>query len=72
MKAIEWTGSALGMAGASLLATKLPLSPWGWVLFLLSNACWIYYAWQMRITSLLVMQILFTATSCLGIWRWLL
>jgi len=67
----DWIGSALGLAGACLLAANIDGSEYGWVLFLLSNAAWIIYGTRLRTWSLVTMQVGFTGTSMLGIWRWL-
>lgn len=68
----EWTGSATGATGAMLLALNLPVSGYAWLLLLLSNAAWIFYAVQKRICSILLMQLVFTTTSLVGIHRWLI
>ena len=68
----QWLGSALGIIGALLLALKTPWSPYGWVSFLLSNFAWIIFAYRQHVWSMLVMQLVFTGTSVLGIYRWIL
>jgi hypothetical protein len=71
-RAIEACAALFGLLGAFLLATRSDVSAWGWVAFLASNAGWIAFAVARRLWWLLVQQIGFTATSLLGIWRWLL
>ena len=68
----QWMGSALGIAGALLLAMHTQWSAFGWVSFLLSNLAWIVFAFRQRVWSMLVMQLVFTGTSVLGIFRWIL
>jgi hypothetical protein len=68
----QWMGSALGITGALLLAMNTPWSAYGWVSFLLSNFAWILFAYRNRVWSMLVMQLVFTGTSVLGIYRWIL
>jgi len=68
----QWFGSALGIAGALLLAMNTQWSAYGWISFLLSNFGWIFYAYRHRVWSMLVMQLVFTGTSVLGIVRWIL
>lgn len=68
----EWTGSATGAIGAMLLALNVPVSGYAWLLLMLSNAAWIFYAVQKRICSILLMQVVFTTTSLVGIHRWLI
>lgn len=65
--AVEWGGSAAGLAGAGLLAVQNAYSSWGFVLFLMSNFCLLAYAWQTRARGLLLLYAGFTVTSVLGI-----
>jgi len=69
---LDWLGSVLGLIGAFLLALNTALSGFGWVAFIGSNAAWIAYGCRTRTWSLVTMQVGFTATSMLGIWRWLI
>lgn len=64
-------GFAFGVAGALVLATCAPISRFGWLLFLASNFCWLTYAHGRGEVWLLAQQLVFTGTSLLGIWRWL-
>lgn len=68
---LDWIGCIAALAGAGLLAANIERSPYGWWLFLLSNVAWIAFGLRTRTWSLVVMQIGFTGTSMLGIWRWL-
>ena len=68
----EWMGSALGIAGALILAMHTKWSAYGWIIFLLSNFAWIVFAYRTRLRSMLVMQLVFTGTSVLGIYQWIL
>jgi len=45
--------------------------PLGWLLFLLSNGAWIVYGIKVGAHGLVVMQIGFTLTSLMGVYRWL-
>lgn len=68
---VEWLGSLTGLLGAGLLALNNAWSGYGFVAFLISNACWILYGRMARAKGLITMQLGFTATSMIGIWRWL-
>lgn len=70
-KLIEWTGSVMGLIGAFLLALNTQISGWGFVAFLVSNLFWIVFALRQKAWGLLTMQAGFTASSVLGIVRWL-
>jgi HAMP domain-containing protein len=61
-----------GVAGALLLAWNGRRAAWGWVLFLASNIGWIIHALASDQQPLLWQTLVFTATSALGIWRWLI
>lgn len=67
---LEWCGAITGLVGAGLLATNSPISAWGFVSFLISNAFWVLFGIRERTYGLLLMQVGFTATSLLGIYRW--
>jgi uncharacterized membrane protein YhhN len=67
---LEWLGCATGLLGAGLLALKRPCSRWGFVSFLISNFCWIGYGYITHTSSIVLMQLGFTATSLVGVWSW--
>lgn len=70
MNLYEFLGCAFGLLGALLLSLNIKCSGWGFVAFLGSNIAWISFALQKGIGGLLVMQIGFTVTSLIGIYRW--
>lgn len=72
MMIFEWMGCAFGVAGALLLASNTSWSRYGWTLFLVSNMFWIGYAVMGDAHGLLLQQAVFTGTSLLGVYRWLL
>lgn len=68
---IQWCGSVSGIAGALLLALRLPISGWGYVLFLISSLTLGIWAWWLEATGLLTQQLVFTIINLIGVWRWL-
>ena len=67
---LEWLGCASGLLGAALLAINYRRSGYGFVAFLFSNACWIGYGTLTGSWGLVTMQLGFTVTSLVGIYRW--
>ncbi len=61
--------SACGMAGAFLLATSGDIARWGWVLFLVSNALWIWSGCKVKNKSLVLQYLFFTGTAFYGIYN---
>lgn len=72
IQTLEWLGALLGLLGAGLLAANTNFSGWGFLAFLLSNACWIAFGLLTHAYGLIAMQIGFSVTSVVGLFRWLL
>ena len=68
---VEWSACLFGVLGALLLAMNNRWSGYGFVLFLCSNAGWATFAVMTGSYGLLTSQAVFTGTSLLGIWQWL-
>jgi len=71
LKFVEWFGSITGLLGSLILGLNTSFSGWGFVAFLLSNAAWLTYGFKTKTWSMVAMQIGFTVTSSIGVWRWL-
>lgn len=71
MKTLEWLGAIFGILGATLLAANIDISGYGWIAFYVSNCFWIAFAIIEKLWGLFWMQIVFSATSTLGVIRWL-
>ena len=69
--ALQWAGCATGAAGSLLLALNTKHSGWGFVLFLIFNGFWTAFGIQTHAVGLVTTQVIFKATSVLGIYRWL-
>lgn len=68
---LQWLGCITGIAGALLLALNTNKSGWGFVLFLTSNMFWLLFGILTNAPGIVVMQLAFTITSSIGIYRWL-
>jgi nicotinamide riboside transporter PnuC len=71
LDALQWAGCATGVAGAFILALNTKHSGWGFVLFLISNGFWMMYGIETKALGLVTSQVVFTLTSLIGIYRWL-
>jgi hypothetical protein len=69
---MKWVGTIFGIAGATLIALNLPISGWGFVLFLISSISWMDAGLIMRENSIVLLNLAFTAINSLGIYRWLI
>ena len=69
LQACEWIGSVLGLLGAFLLATNSRVSRYGWLAFMGANVAMIAFAFGINALGLLVQQLGFLGTSCLGLYR---
>ena len=69
MMFLKWTGTATGIAGATLVALNVSVSGWGFVLFLASSVGWTVAALRMRENSLALLQAAFTVINLLGKYR---
>jgi hypothetical protein len=66
---IETLAAAFGMAGA--LAVAIPgLQGWGFAVFLVSNLGWLAFSAGHRYWKLFAQQLVFMASSMLGLWNW--
>jgi len=66
---LEWSGAFTGILGSLLIAVGHVAA--GFWLFLVSNLLLLGYATRARAYGIGVMQCLYTATSILGIARWM-
>ncbi|QIL81839.1 nicotinamide mononucleotide transporter [Diaphorobacter sp. HDW4A] len=72
MYLIELISALMGMIGALLLATRSRFAGWAFVLWLISNVGWIIFGAGNQHVFFIVQQVVFTVTSLIGIYRWLI
>ena len=68
---IEISAALMGVVGTLLLAGRSRLAGWGFVAYLVSNAGWLVFSWDMALWALFAQQLVFTACSLYGVWTWL-
>lgn len=66
---LEWTGTICGIAGATLIASNVRLSPWGWWLFLTSSLSLCVYGMLIGAYGIMLLNVCFVGTNCLGLAR---
>lgn len=69
LEVLEFVGSMTGLLGSLFVAWQGPRMRWGFVAFLVSNLALIALYLLAGFSWLVVMQLGFTATSLLGIYR---
>lgn len=72
IEAIEAIGSVLGVLGSVLLAMNSRWSGYGFIAFLASNVAWLIFGRHTGHWLFFAQQMVFTFTSLMGIWRWLI
>ena len=72
LEIFETIGAVLGVLGAGLLATNTRASGWGYALFLASNGALLAFGYLAEHWRFVAMQLVFTGTSLLGLWRWVI
>lgn len=68
-RAVEAVGSIAGIAGALCMATMVSPAT-GFALFLVSNLAWLRFSARGDHWWLFAQQVLFLASSVLGLWNW--
>lgn len=58
------------IAGSGLLAMHIPISKWGYVLFLISSMAGTYVGMKSKIKSLTLLNGYFTIVNIVGVIRW--
>lgn len=73
LKIAEWGGAAFGIVGSTMLAMNSVLySGYGFLVFLLSNLCWLFFGLKSKTWGMVAMQVGFTLTNLVGVYNWLL
>ena len=70
---VECLGTVTGVSGALMLAIKSRFSAWAWLIWIVSNVAWTYYAFSLTPLGygLIVQQVVFGAINIIGAWNWM-
>jgi len=71
MTLIETLAAAFGIVGTLLLAFNGRFAGWGFMAYLVSNTGWIAFAVHGQHWAMLVQQLAFVVSSCIGAWVWI-
>lgn len=69
---VKWIGTALGIAGAIIVASNTMVSGYGYILFLFSSFAWIHAGVVTKDWPLLFLNLTFGIINVIGIFRWLI
>ena len=68
---LGWMGTVAGLFGALTLALNTPLSPYGYVFFLISSTHLLGWAAIARVSHQVLLQGAFTVINAIGAYQWL-
>lgn len=69
---LEWSGSVLAVSGAVLLAINISISPWAFVVYLLSSIILFIWGLRQKAYGIATQNMVFTVINMIGIYRWLI
>lgn len=69
---LEWSGSVLAVSGAILLAINISISPWAFVIYLLSSIILFIWGLRRKAYGIAMQNMVFTVINVVGIYRWLI
>lgn len=67
---LEWSGTITSAIAAIMIALKIDISAWGFVVFMISGMFWIGFGIQKKAYGFILLQLILIGIDILGIWRW--
>lgn len=71
MRRLEWTGTALQVAGAIMLARNTAASSWAYPVMLPGALLWCFAGWRQRAMPTVTLHGVFATINVIGLMRWL-
>lgn len=71
MNRLKWAGTAAQVVGVFLMSSRVTDPYVAFSVMLVGSVIWAVAAWRSREWSAVALNIAFTASNVLGIWRWL-
>ena len=72
LKFAEWFGALSGLLGSILVGSNSAWTKYGFLAYIVSNCCLIFFGWKLKAWGLLTMQLGFVAAGVFGVYRWFL
>ncbi|MCK5813806.1 MAG: hypothetical protein KAH03_06095 [Cocleimonas sp.] len=72
LKLMEWGGAMIAVIAAIMLALNISISPWAFVLYLISSLILALWGWYSGAYAIAVQNVIFIGINSLGIYRWLI
>lgn len=70
LRVLKWCGTALQIAGASVMAFRLALPAEAYVVMLVGSVAWLIAGVRMREWSIVLLYVAFTALNIGGLIQW--
>ncbi len=72
LKLMEWGGAMIAVVAAIMLALNISISPWAFVLYLISSLILTLWGWYSGAYAIALQNVIFIGINSLGIYRWLI
>ncbi len=72
LKLMEWGGAMIAVVAAVILALNISISPWAFVLYLISSLILTLWGWYSGAYAIALQNVIFIGINSLGIYRWLI
>ncbi|RUA27561.1 MAG: hypothetical protein DSY76_05205 [Bacteroidetes bacterium] len=72
LQCMEWVGAMIAVIAAIMLALNLTISPWAFVLYLISSVILTAWGWYSGARGIAVQNMIFIVINTLAIYRWLI
>lgn len=72
LKGLEWVGAMIAVVAAIMLALNVSISPWAFVLYLISSVLLTIWGWHREAYGIAMQNMIFIIINSLGIYRWLI
>ena len=72
LRLLEWSGAMIAVAAAIMLALNITISPWAFVLYLISSVILTVWGWYSGARGIALQNMIFIVINALAIYRWLI